>query len=539
MSHNVFPSPNYGDRRSSEVYDEKATVDMIDRVETADTPGLQRMEPPELVRNMSPEERARAEKALVRKIDFRLMPMLVLMYILNYCTYDQSPNLLGQFFNFLQSPLSRLWRPSLTIFSPLVDRNNIASARLAGLETDLALTSSQYETSVSILFVGYLLMQIPSNLFLNKIGKPALYLPTVMVVWGIISTCTAAVQSFGGLVAVRFVLGFVEAAYFPGCLFFLSSWYTRKELAFRSAVLYSGSLISGAFSGLIAAGILDGLSGHLGLSAWRWLFILEGSITIGIAAIAFFVLPNFPRTTKWLSEEQRQLATWRLQEDIGQDDWVSSEGQSFWHGFKLAFTDLKTYVLMVLLFGIVASGSVTNFFPTAPPYCLAVITAFANAIHADRTGERFFHIAVPLCVAVVAFIIAASTTSLAPRYLAMMLMVPGVYTGYVVALAWISNTIPRPPAKRAAALAGINAISNASSIYASYMYPKSAGPRYVVAMSVNCATAVMAIIAAFTLRTILMRLNKKLDRGEHVEGAVSAGKGVPGEAAKKGFRFLL
>ncbi|KAI4722797.1 MFS transporter [Aureobasidium sp. EXF-10727] len=512
MSHNVFTSPNYGDRHSNEVYDEKATVDMIDRVETANTPGLTRTEAPEAVRNMSPEERAHAEKILVRKIDFRLMPMLVLMYILNY-----------------------------------LDRNNIASARLAGLETDLALTSSQYETSVSILFVGYLLMQIPSNLFLNKLGKPALYLPAVMCVWGVISTCTAAVQSFGGLVAVRFVLA--------GCLFFLSSWYTRKELAFRSAVLYSGSLISGAFSGLIAAGILDGMQGHLGLSAWRWLFIIEGAITIGIAFIAFFVLPNFPRTTKWLSEEERQLAVWRLQEDIGMDDWVSSEGQSFWHGFKLAFTDIKTYVLMALLFGIVASGTVTNFFPTvvqtlgyskiislcltAPPYCLAVITAFANAIHADRTGERFFHITIPLLFAVAAFILAASTTSTAPRYVAMMLMVPGVYTGYVVALAWISNTIPRPPAKRAAALAGINAISNASSIYASYMYPQSAGPRYVVAMSVNCVMAGLAIVMAFTLRTILMRLNKKLDRGEHVEGAVSSGQGVPGEAAKKGFRFLL
>ncbi|KAG9695591.1 MFS transporter, partial [Aureobasidium melanogenum] len=521
MSHNVFTTPNYGDRRSSEVYDEKAAVDMIDRVETANTtPGLTRAEAPELVRNMSPEERAHAEKVLVRKIDFRLMPMLVLMYILNY-----------------------------------LDRNNIASARLAGLETDLALTSSQYETSVSILFVGYLLMQIPSNLFLNKIGKPALYLPAVMCVWGVISTCTAAVQSFGGLVAVRFVLGFVEAAYFPGCLFFLSSWYTRKELAFRSAVLYSGSLISGAFSGLIAAGILNGMSGSLGLAAWRWLFIIEGCITITIAFIAFFILPNFPRTTGWLSEEERQLAVWRLQEDIGMDDWVSSEGQSFWHGFKLAFLDIKTYILMALLFGIVASGSVTNFFPTvvatlgyskiislcltAPPYCLAVITAFCNALHADRTGERFFHITIPLLFAVAAFILAACTTSTAPRYVAMMLMVPGVYTGYVVALAWISNTIPRPPAKRAAALAGINAISNASSIYASYMYPQSAGPRYVVAMSVNCATAALAIIMAFTLRMILVRLNKKLDRGEHVEGAVSAGQAVPGEAAKKGFRFLL
>ena len=114
-----------------------------------------------------------------------------------------------------------------------------------------------------------------------------------------------------------------------------------------------------------------------------------------------------------------------------------------------------------------------------------------------------------------------------------------VLLGYVVALGWISNCIPRPPAKRAAALAFINAISNTSSIYASYMYPKTAGPRYVVAMSVNCVTVFIAISMATLLRFILVRLNKKLDRGEHVEGAINAGEAVPGEAARRGFRFLV
>ena len=118
---------------------------------------------------------------------------------------------------------------------------------------------------------------------------------------------------------------------------------------------------------------------------------------------------------------------------------------------------------MVLLFGFVAAGTVTNLFPTVvatlgyndvdsllltvPPYVLAVITTFVNAWHADRTGERYFHITVPLYFAVAAFIIAATTTSIGPRYFAMMLMPSGVYTGYVVALGWISNTLPRPPAK--------------------------------------------------------------------------------------------
>ena len=111
----------------------------------------------------------------------------------------------------------------------------------------------------------------------------------------------------------------------------------------------------------------------------------------------------------------------------------------------------------------------------------------------------------------------------------MMFMVPGVYTSFVVALAWISNSLPRQPAKRAAALAFINAISNSSSIYASYMYTDAAKPRYVTAMSVNCAMALMAILAAITQRFILVRLNRKLEQGIHVEGAINSG----------GFRFRV
>ncbi|KAI0472683.1 MFS general substrate transporter [Xylariaceae sp. FL0804] len=435
-----------------------------------------------------------------------------------------------------------------------IDRNNIAAAKLAGLPEDLHLPedSSQFQTAVSILFVGYLLMQVPSNLFLNKMGRPAIYLPSCMIVWGIISSATAGVKNYGGLVAVRFFLGFVEAAYFPGCLYYLSCWYTRKELGLRTAMLYSGALISGAFSGLIAAGITAHMDGAQGLAAWQWLFVIEGVVTVGVAFTSYFVLPDFPRTTRWLSAEERALAVWRLDEDVGEDDWIDSRHQSMWQGARMAFRDPKTYVLLVLVFGCVASGSVTNFFPavvstlgygnvvtlllTSPPYVLCVITAALNAWHADRTGERYWHVVLPLCLAVVAFIIAATTTGLGPRYLSMMLMVPGTYSGYVVALAWISNCIPRPPAKRAAALAFINAVSNTSSIYASYMYEDWMAPRYVIAFAVNCGTAVMAIAAATVLRFMLVRLNRKLERGIHVEGAINA---VPGEAAQHGFRFRV
>lgn len=150
----------------------------------------------------------------------------------------------------------------------------------------------------------------------------------------------------------------------------------------RTAILYSGSLISGAFSGLIAAAITKNMAGVRGLGAWRWLFIIEGAITVSIsvkketqqaaadslqiviAFAAYFIMPNFPRTTTWLSEQEKQLAIWRLEEDIGEDDWVNSEDQTFFHGAKLAVKDPKAWLLLATIYGFTSTGTVTTLFPS-------------------------------------------------------------------------------------------------------------------------------------------------------------------------------
>lgn len=106
------------------------------------------------------------------------------------------------------------------------------------------------------------------------------------------------------------------------------------------------------------------MDGKAGILAWRWLFIIEGAVTVVIAAAAFFILPDFPKSTPWLTEIERDLATWRLEADIGEKDWEGSGQEKMMRGLKLAFGDPKTYILMVCVFCIVASGSVTNFFPT-------------------------------------------------------------------------------------------------------------------------------------------------------------------------------
>jgi len=172
-----------------------------------------------------------------------------------------------------------------------------------------------------------------------------------------------------------------------------------------------------------------------------------------------------------------------------------------------------------------------------------VFYSFAHSFMSDKFGNRFWFIAYPVPVTIIGFIVFMTTNSFGPRYFSFFLM-NFVFAMNGTIYAWISNAIPRPPAKRAVALAWINAVSNSSSIYASYMYPDSDAPRYVIAMSVDCVTAFLAILAATLLRFILVRLNKKLDRGEYVEGAVNdkdlqGNGGIDLQGARKRFRFKL
>lgn len=264
------------------------------------------------------------EIALVKKLDRWIMPMLWSMYWLNY-----------------------------------LDRNAIALARINDLEEDLNLDSTQYQTCVSILFVGYLLGQIPSNMFLTRtrpstssyplqlilsdeyIGR---YMACAMMLWAIVSALTAVSKNFTGLLLTRFFLGVTEAPYYPGAVYLLSIFYTRKEVATRIAILYTGNILATAFAGLIAAGIFHGMDDVAGLSGWRWLFILQGAVTFVIAIVGYFVLPDFPHDTKWLTPDERALATSRMELDT-----VGNQGEtSTWKGFQQAAKDpmVWTFALM-------------------------------------------------------------------------------------------------------------------------------------------------------------------------------------------------
>ncbi|OBA23211.1 hypothetical protein METBIDRAFT_29735 [Metschnikowia bicuspidata var. bicuspidata NRRL YB-4993] len=489
----------------------------ICHVETADS---QRKElaKPESLQKFSEAELEDMHRRITRKVDIRLIPMLVLLYILNY-----------------------------------LDRNNIASARLGGLESDLGLQGNQYQICISILFVGYILMQIPANMFLNKYKKPSVFITCIMVSWGTVSTCTAAVQGFGGLLAIRLILGFVEAGFFGSALYILSCWYTRNQLSLRNSLLYSGSLLSGAFSGLIAAGIIENMDYVRGLRSWRWLFIIEGAITVGIAPLAYWVLPDMPQNSRMLSDLEKEVLLYKIRAEIGEDDSDSINTETYWGAFKLCISDIKVWACVGILSWLVAACGVTNFFPsivetlnfskvvtlclTAPPYLLAVVSTFFWARHADKTGERFWHVVGPMVVSIISFIIAVATLNTGARYFAMVIMVPSLYCSFTTILSWMSNSCPRPPLKRAIALSLMNCLSNSASIWNAYLYSSSSAPRYTTAFICNIVFLALAILCAIALRWRLHVLNKSIENGT-MNWERELGKGNDGLSVKEDFRFL-
>ena len=185
-----------------------------------------------------------------------------------------------------------------------------------------------------------------------------------MALWGTLTCVMAAVKSFKHLVALRAIIGklfqprcsiptprltiagCVEAGFAPGVLMVIASWYKQTEQSKRFGIYITAAVLSGAFGGLIAAGIIQGLEGSHGLRGWRWLFIVEGAATVGVAFIAAFILPDFPATSKGFSERERSIAVARLADDVTAMT-LDSEQLSPWRAMADSVKDWRTWMFVI------------------------------------------------------------------------------------------------------------------------------------------------------------------------------------------------
>ncbi|KAH9213279.1 putative allantoate permease [Leptodontidium sp. 2 PMI_412] len=475
----------------------------------------------------SSEHQKAVEKRLLRRIDIHIMPLVVIIYIFSY-----------------------------------LDRNSITQARLYGLQEDTHVTGAVYNTAIAIFSVGYVIMQLPSTVLMTKL-RPSIYLPTCMIAWAIVSGSTAAASSPAGLLIARFMLGLIEAPFYPGAVYFLSCWYTKKELGIRMAFLISGLLLSNAFAGLISAGILSGMDGVGNLAAWRWLFILEGLATIVIAVIALVFLPDYPATTKWLTPEETIVAQGRLAQDAGSSDVLDEEKVSMIRGIKWAMKDPRTWMFAYLQMSASAAISYSHFFPTlihelgfksntitllltSPPYILAFMWSLGLALSADKMQMRSPHAATSMIVGIVGavLLIAVPAKQQYARYAFTFLVASGSFGVYSTTYTWLSSTIIRPPVKRAAAIGIANTISNCAALFGGYFWLDIYSPAFRESWGCELAFMFLGLACILTLRLTLKKANKRFDQlvaevDPNDAQAMAALDDDSQRAVLNGFRYII
>jgi MFS family permease len=144
----------------------------------------------------------------------------------------------------------------LLYLASFLDRTNIGNAKIDGLQKDLHMTSSQYNLTLTIFFISYSIFEPATQIMLKKF-RPSIFLPIIMILWGIVMTTMGLVHNFSGLMACRWFLGITEAGLFPGVNYYLSAWYKRRELGIRAAIFFSAAALAGSFGGLLAAAISE------------------------------------------------------------------------------------------------------------------------------------------------------------------------------------------------------------------------------------------------------------------------------------------
>lgn len=366
-------------------------------------------------------------KKTLRKMDLHLIPMLSLLYLLSF-----------------------------------LDRGNIGNANIEGLSTDLMMTGPQYNWTLTVFFFTYCVFEVPSNLLLKRL-RPSIWLPTIMVAWGTVMTLMGTVQNYKGLLIARLFLGVTEAGLYPGVAYYITLWYVRKEGQLRQAMFFSAASVAGAFSGLLAFGIakMDGVGGYEG---WRWIFILEGLLTVLVAIVAFFTIYDFPETAKFLTKEERAWVVHRLKYQGSQESGklVAEEEGFKWRYVRDAFTDWQIYAALWMYWGIVCPLYGTSLFLpsivkelgytsstaqllTVPIYITAAVLAVAVAYASDKNGQRSPYILGCMSAIAVGFImcIAASAHGGVPGvvYAGIFITVCGIYPAFPGNVCWISNNL--------------------------------------------------------------------------------------------------
>lgn len=422
---------------------------------------------------------------------------------------------------------------------------------MLGLSADLGLGSHQFNTALVIFFVPYCLFEIPSNILLKKF-KPSVWLSLNMFGFGLVTTLQGFVQNYSGLLATRFFLGVFETGMFPGAFYLIGMWYRREEAQRRYSFFFNSTTLAGAFGGLLAAAIgkMEGIRGYQG---WRWVFILEGALTMFVSFFFFFLLPNFPEETKWLAKDEKDFVATRLQAEQGN----SARDRSITlRDVGNVFKDYKILVGCVMYFGLIVPAYGYAYFSpgiingygydkiqtqlhSVPPWAAAFGFSLTMAFLSDRIRHRFAFAVFAIIVAIIGFSILITVhdnTNL--QYGALFLVTSGAYTAMPIIVCWFNMNLGGHHRRSIGSAAQIG-IGNLGGIIASFAFLKEDGPKFVTGYSISLAFTSLSILACIVYYFGCWMQNKKKDREQGNEHGLTEEEKTNMGDLSPDYRYLL
>ena len=428
-----------------------------------------------------------AEMGARRRIAWRLLPFLFLLYVANY-----------------------------------LDRTNIAYATL-GMKGDLRLSDSVFGTASGIFFIGYFALQIPGALLVER-WSARLLLSLTLITWGVLTTLTGFVHTAAQLYGARFLLGAAEAGFFPGVIVYLSHWFIVQDRAKAMARFMAAIPIGFMIGGPIAGSILR--VHWVGIAGWRWLFLLEGipAVLLGIATL--FILPDWPNDARWLPPNERDWITQRLTAE--RNTKTQAEDLTIWQALRHP----AVLVLTAGLFFTYTGGYAFWFwFPTmlqrltgwtnlqqigwigAIPFVAGLVGMLLLSWSSDRTGERRWHFAIPQLTAALAF----AVWFFLPHSNALLLLVFTLAGFGTVAYLPSFWALPSAFLSSSAAAAAIGFINCTASI-GGFVGPKIFGDLSQRTGSFD--TGFVFMIACFAIASLLVLICPR----EHLKGPASSNR---------------
>ena len=431
---------------------------------------------------------ANREQAIIRKVTWRIIPFVFLLYIVSY-----------------------------------LDRANIGYAALQ-MNAELALSSEVFGFVSGIFFIGYFLFEVPSNLLLDRFGA-RVWIARILVTWGVIAAATAFAQTAMHLYILRFLLGVAEAGFFPGIIVYLTYWFRSRELATTVALFTAAIPVSYVIGAPLSTWIMDNVH-WLGWSGWRWMLFLEGIPAVFLGVLCYLYLTDRPEQARWLADEEK---VWLLAE-LERDRQARKDVRHF--GALKAMSNPKVLYLAFIYFvyqcgslgvgywmpqiikGFSSALSHTQIGLIATiPYIVATLVMIAWSRRSDRHGERRLHSALPLAVAAVALVGAGLVRD---PYLAIGLIslaLAGLYS--FKSPFWALPTLFLSRSTAAVSIAVINSIGNLGGFVGPFMIGMVKG-------NTQSASAGLLFLSALLAIAFVMTLLIRLDRGDDNTRAAAA-----------------